>query len=149
MVLIDVLLTPENAWEHGYQWVIDLLPAILQGEIRGIEDFENKQLWKIGKAKIENGVIGFYEPVTKTMTYVKKDLLDFPVDETLDFENANVRGFRWVDDFVYNKSKKMEINLYETMKELVEDGYKIGKAKTPIGNLDKGWYAPLNRNKAV
>src|SRR5205807_2940800 len=107
MVLIDVLLTPENAWEHGYQWIIDLLPAILEGKVRGIEDLEDKQLWRMGKAKIKNGVLGLYEPIKrKTMIYVKKDLLDFTVDETLNFENANARGYRWVDDFAYDKSIK-------------------------------------------
>lgn len=79
------------------------------------------------------------------MIYVKKDLLNFSVDETLNFENANVRGFRWVDDFIYNNSEKMEINLYQIMKELVEDGYKIGQAKTPVSDFDKGWYAPLRK----
>ncbi len=65
MVLVDVLLTPENAGECGYQWVVDLLPAILKGEVRGIEDFEDKQYWRIGKAKIANCVLGLYKPVKK------------------------------------------------------------------------------------
>lgn len=51
MVLIDVLLTPENAWERGYQWVVDLLPAILEGKVRGIEDLEDKQLLENRKGK--------------------------------------------------------------------------------------------------
>ena len=78
MALIDVSLTPENAWEHGYQWVIDLFSAILQGKVRGIEDLEDKQLWRIGKAKTKNGVLGFYEPIKrKIMIYVKKRFIKF------------------------------------------------------------------------
>jgi len=65
MVLIDVLLTPENAGNYGYQWVMDLMPAILKGEVRGIEDFEKKRSWRLGKAKIANCVLGFYKPVKK------------------------------------------------------------------------------------
>jgi hypothetical protein len=65
MVLIDALLTPENAGEYGYQWVTDLMPAILKGEVRDIEDLKDKQSWRMGKAKIAGCILGLYKPVKK------------------------------------------------------------------------------------
>ena len=154
MIVVDVNMTPENAWEYGYKWVADLFQVILDGSIRNVEDFEDKKLWMIGKAKGENQILGFYKPMNandkiliKNIAYVKKELLNFPIDQTLNPQTANAMGYRWIEDFVYDTSQEMERNLYDIMKSLVEDGFKIGKAKEPVGYLDKGWYAPLKKDQ--
>jgi hypothetical protein len=150
MTLIDIMLTSENAREYGYEWFIDLFEAILLGKIRKIEDLDTKRFWRLGKAKKENGIFGIYRTIRKMNTiFVNKDLLRFSVDEELNLENAKLVGYRWVDDFIYNNSENMEIGLYRTIKSLIEDGYKIGKAKSPINFFSKGWYAPVKENKAM
>jgi len=74
---IDPSLTPSTAKAKGYFWVMDLIQAILQGEIRTEKDGKKKKGWKFGKPKGEHGILGLYEPIYKKKEQVPVKRITF------------------------------------------------------------------------
>lgn len=76
-------------------------------------------------------------------TDMNKTENELTFDLTLTPQNAGKRGYVWAGDFVY--SEEITPDLANIAGLVEQEGYKLGAARTPETENDRGLYRPLVR----